>query len=107
MLLEHEGVLRSLDTVDDNGQTAFHWVCKQGNSKSAELLLDAGCNVAMRTSDGSTALMLAAQQGDEAVVQALLAEGAKEGINNKDTYGYTALMRAAQDAITIEYFRLK
>ena len=64
------------------------------NASMAKLLLEQGADVRAAEDDGSTALMLPAQGGHEAVAQLLLQHGADVAAANND--GATALMLAAQ-----------
>ena len=77
-------VLRLLLThgarVDDSEawrqQTALMWAAAEGNAAAARVLIEAGADVAARSSGGMTALLFAARSGDLDTVRALLAGGA-------------------------------
>jgi len=68
-----------------------------------ELLISKGAVVNHRASDGSTALMYAARNGDTEAVKALLRNGAT--VNIADSEGETALMKAAASSCTEETVR--
>ena len=57
-------------------QTALMWAAAEGNAAAARVLLDAGADVAARSSRGMTALLFAARSGDLDTVRALLTGGA-------------------------------
>jgi ankyrin repeat protein len=61
------------------------------------LLLDAGAPIDAADNRGRTALMIAAELGRGAVVEALLARGADRGIADKD--GKRALDLAANESV--------
>lgn len=54
--------------------SALYEACKEGDLARAKLLLAAGAEPACRDEQGQTPLMLAAEQGDVVLVQALLGE---------------------------------
>ena len=68
-----------------------------------ELLIAKGAEVNHRESDGRTALMYAAENGDTQAVNALLRSGAS--VNLADNEGETALMKAAASSCTEETVR--
>ena len=102
--------LRSLLTqgVDVNaaqgdGMTALHWAAYKVDVETAEILLYAGANVRAATRiNAMTPLILAAQTGSAAMIEALLENGADP--NLAMTTGTTPLMLAAAagiaDAVT-------
>jgi len=61
-------------------KTPLHWAAEKGHANVAALLLDAGADVELLTSWGSTALEGAAIMGSVAVADMLLAHGAT-GLN--------------------------
>jgi ankyrin repeat protein len=81
--------------------------CKRHDTPSrvqlVELLIAKGAEVNHRESDGSTALMNAAGNGDTPAVNALLRNGASVNIADKE--GETALMKAAASSCTEETVR--
>ncbi len=68
-----------------------------------ELLIAKGAEVNLRSSDGTTALMYAAGNGDTQAVNALLRNGAT--VNAADNDGETALMKAAASSCNEETVR--
>lgn len=81
--------------------------CKRDDTPSrvqlVELLIAKGAEVNHRESDGSTALMKAAGNGDTPALNALLRNGAL--VNLADNNGETALMKAAASSCTEETVR--
>ena len=66
-----------------------------GNLSKVRALLRKGIDVDAKDSVGATALMIASQNGYEAIVQTLLAKGAK--IDHQNKQGATALIIASQN----------
>ena len=65
-----------LHAVDRTGWSALHyaaWV--RGDVPTMSLLLDKGLDIKKKTHKGSTALMIATKNGNEAAVDFLLAKG--------------------------------
>ena len=58
------------------GQTALMWAAAEGNAAASRVLVEAGADVAARSSRGMTALLFAARKGDLDTVEALLDGGA-------------------------------
>ncbi|PRW20701.1 ankyrin repeat [Chlorella sorokiniana] len=78
-----------------NGATCIVAAAKGGSVECLQILLDGGADVSADVAaDGSTALMLAAQERHSAFVKALLQAGASPNTRNK--MGGTAAMFAAQ-----------
>ena len=71
---------------------------ENGLTQTVSELLDRGANVNAATSDGVTALMIAALNGHTETVDKLLARRAS--VNAVESNGYTALMIAAQNGHT-------
>jgi ankyrin repeat protein len=91
--------------ADRMGMNALHWATwwmrkegrpptREGQRRAAELLLTRGADANARTSDGTTALMMAAGLGDAEYVERLLAAGADPSARNND--GETAVDRAGR-----------
>ena len=59
-----------LEAKDARGNTAFLHACLQDSAEAVAALVEAGCDTAVTSSDGETGLMLAAQSGSAATVQA-------------------------------------
>ena len=74
LLLTHGGGLD--DSEAWRQQTALMWAAAEGNAAAARVLIEAGADVAARSSGGMTALLFAARSGDLDTVRALLAGGA-------------------------------
>jgi uncharacterized protein len=68
-----------------------------------ELLIAKGASVNLRSSDGTSALMYAARNGDTQAVNALLTNGAT--VDAADNQGETALMKAAASSCNEETVR--
>ena len=58
------------------GGTALHQAIIMGDSKSVELLVDAGADIRMKTLQGHSPTLLAAQCGHFEIAQFLLLRGA-------------------------------
>ena len=92
----------SVDMVNSHGWTALMYACAYGYSESAMLLISfrADAALAENTSDGRrTALMLAAREGMNAVVQCLVNQNAVY-IDAQSSLGKTALMYACENGHT-------
>ena len=77
-----------------DGMTALHWAAYRDDLEAARLLLDAGANVKAATRDQAiTPLIMAAKNGDAAMIGALLKAGADANLATTD--GMTPLMAAA------------
>ena len=53
----------SIDDGDYRSWTAFHVACASGNMNCVRLLINAGCNTALRNADGLTGWEVAAHMG--------------------------------------------
>ncbi|KAF7457193.1 putative bromodomain protein 1 [Cryptosporidium felis] len=87
----------SLDVkaTDLSLQTALFFACRDGNVKTAEFLIDKGCNVNHTDRVNQTALFYAARDGRFETVRLLLEKGADPNLS--DSVGQTALFYAARD----------
>ena len=83
------GMIKTLSEVDE----AFIIACAEGQEQAAKFLLTSGADKDLLTSDGSTPLCIAAQNGHFKVAQMLLAE--RVDVNKTGT-GATALYRASE-----------
>lgn len=90
-----------------NGQwTALHNAAASGSVESIELLLQAGGNVNVLSPNESTPLMMAARQGKEVAVRALLRHGANPALINQSGYnaaGYA--MKANRKELAYEIMK--
>lgn len=75
----------SLNTTDENNQTALHWAAKNGHDAVVKLLLDKGVNLYAKDTNNQTPLSLAAAGGHEAVVKLLLEKGARSDEKNSSS----------------------
>jgi uncharacterized protein len=83
-----------VNSAQGDGTTALHWAALKGNVELAKLLLYAGANPRSTTRLGAyTPLLMASKNGDAAMIETLLANGADA--NDKTTTGVTPLMFAA------------
>ncbi|KAJ1604796.1 ankyrin repeat-containing protein [Cryptosporidium canis] len=82
-------------STDFSLQTALFFACRDGNVKTAEFLIDSGCNVNHTDRVNQTALFYAARDGRFEAVRLLLNKGADPNLS--DNVGQTALFYAARD----------
>jgi uncharacterized protein len=83
-----------VNVATGDGMTALHWAAQNGVVDLAKMLLIAGANVRATTRlGGYTPLLMAATNGDAAMIQALVDGGARPGAANSN--GTTPLMLAA------------
>jgi ankyrin repeat protein len=83
-----------VNAAQGDGMTALHWAALKNDADLAQMLLYAGANIRATTRIGSyTPLVLAARNGNAAVMAPLVAAGAD--VNSKTANGTTALMLAA------------
>ena len=98
----HDSCVRTLLAADspiitgkEYGNSALSGAAQNGHTEIVKLLLKKGASSnAECTRNGATALHIAANHGQLACVQTLLAAGAK--VDSRDIDGATALLRAAQ-----------
>ena len=93
-----------IDGAQGDGSTALHWAAFNDDLETTKMLLAAGANVKVSTREGAiTPLFMAANNGNAAIIEALLKAGA--GANSVKSSGTTALMLAASsgsaDAVKI------
>ncbi len=82
-----------------DGTTALHWAVQANDLQLADMLLRAGAKPAAANKAGATPLLLAAQNGNAAMIERLLAAGADANAPLTKT-GDTALMMAARTGKT-------
>jgi len=93
-----------VNAAQPDGMTALHWAATRDDVELAQMLLYAGANVKATTRiNAYTPLLLAAKNGNRAVMDPLLKAGAD--VNARTSNGTTALMFAAAsgntDAVTV------
>lgn len=76
----------------------LHLACRRGSLDAVGALIDCGVDIEARDDIGATALMTAAEKGNDLVVSRLLAVGAN--VNAAEKYGETALVAAAREGNT-------
>src|ERR1051325_7650005 len=77
-----------------DGMTALHWAAMKNDADLAQTLLYAAANIRATTRIGAyTPLILAAQQGNAAVIEPLVKSGAD--VNGRTANGTTPLMLAS------------
>jgi ankyrin repeat protein len=81
---------------DDGGFTALMNTCFSGSLDIARVLIDAGADVNLKSTDGYTPLFLAVQEKHKPVIEYLLSKGARVDEKNGPD-GVTALMNACFD----------
>ncbi len=83
-----------VNSAEGDGMTALHWAAQKDDVELAKMLLYAGANVRATTRLGAyTPLLMAAKNGNTAMIEALTAAGADA--NTPTTNGATPLMMAA------------
>jgi ankyrin repeat protein len=84
-----------VNAAQADGMTALHWAAMKNDVQLADILLYASANVKATTRIGSyTPLILAAKNGNAAVLEPLLKNGSDA--NSRTANGTTALMLAAE-----------
>jgi len=92
MLLERKADPNAEDDVE--GFSALMWATHRVHVNCVRILVESKCNVSATTEWGWSALMDAAQQGNEKILTVLLEAKAK--VNQRETqYGRTSLLEAA------------
>ena len=79
--------LSNIDFKDENGYSALHYSCEQGNLKIAEILVKTNSNLNIRTNSEMTPLHLATKKGFFDITKLLIEHGAKINVvdNEKNT----------------------
>jgi len=85
-----------LNATEWDNATLLHDAVGQKHQDVALYLLDKGANVNAVTKEGLTALHMAAQNGDIAIITILLEPGRKTKIDPVDSKGWTPLDRAVK-----------
>jgi uncharacterized protein len=78
-----------------DGTTALHWAVRANDLEMTELLLGAGAKPSAANQSGATPMLLAAMNGNAAILERLIRAGADPNAPVSDT-GDTALMIAAR-----------
>lgn len=81
--------------IKDNGGTPLMLALASMNPKTAEILIAAGADVNLKTKDGTTALMMASEEGQAGIVKLLIDKGAD--VNAKTAKNHTALKLAKKN----------
>src|SRR5580704_6863803 len=68
-LLEHKA---DVNARQMDGTTALHWAVRADDRETAELLIRSGANVSVANRDGATPLLLAAVNGNAAMIETLI-----------------------------------
>ena len=86
-----------VNAIEPNkGQTAIMWAASEGNTAAAEMLIEFGADVKVKSKGGFTPLLFAVRNGHKETVQALLAHGANA--NDVAPDGTSALNMAVVNA---------
>ena len=83
-----------VNASEADGTTALHWAVRQDQVDAADLLIDAGADVAAENRYGVAPLLLACTNGSAIMIARLLDAGANP--NTASPQGETALMTAAR-----------
>ncbi|CAJ0544352.1 Ff.00g035730.m01.CDS01, partial [Fusarium sp. VM40] len=65
-----------------HNMSALHYACALGDQETAELLIDSGSEVDIKTDKGETPLILAIDVGSNSVAELLISRGADISLNN-------------------------
>jgi CHAT domain-containing protein/Tfp pilus assembly protein PilF len=82
----------NVDTKDENGWTALHWVVNFNQKELAEFLIKKGAKIDSKDNDNWTPLNYAVYKGHKNISKILIEKGASTNI--KDRYGKTPLHQA-------------
>ena len=96
ILLERGGI--DLNRRDAEGNTALHYVCREGYRDLAVLLLDKGADASLVNNRGETPLHAAARKGNREILARLLDAGADPDASDRE--GCTSLMRLIENRHT-------
>ena len=93
IFIERGGI--DLDRRDAEGNTALHYVCREGFRDLAVLLLDRGADPSLTNNRGGTPLHAAARKGNREILARLIDAGADpDAVDNE---GCTPLMRLLEN----------
>ena len=76
--------IKNKDYQDENGNTALHYACEEGNLKIVEILLGFKCNPNIKNSANNTPLHLSAKNGYFDISKKLLEFGAELNSENSE-----------------------
>lgn len=97
-LLPSKGTkLASITDANDQGHTALHLAAKNDQPAMIKLLLNSGAEIEARSDGGWTPLLMAAEAGSEAAIDALLTHSQSANVNARTSSGMTALHWAAEN----------
>ena len=96
LLLERGGI--ELNRRDAEGNTALHYVCRQGFRDLAALLLDRGADPSQANNRSETPLHTAARSGNREIIARLVEAGADPDASDRE--GCTPLMRLVENRRT-------
>lgn len=91
---------KSVDSVDQTGQTLLHLAISQGRADLVQLLLEFGPDIEAQNRSGSTPLETAAAAGEALIVELLLARRAITDKSHSSTWGGPIHMAATGATIT-------
>jgi ankyrin repeat protein len=94
VLLQNKEIRCGVDTKDNRGRTALHWVAENGNEAIARMLVEQGADISAEDKHKDTPLHCAARRVHETIVQMLIEKSASVKATNED--GQTALDLAAE-----------
>lgn len=89
--------LANIADTNDQGHTALHLAARNDQPAMIKLLLNSGANIEARSDGGWTPLLMAAEAGSEAAIDALLTHTQSANINARTSSGMTALHWAAEN----------
>lgn len=93
---EDEEARARVDARDNDGHTALHWACYQGDALSVELLLKAGASPLATDDAGLSPLHWAAVKGNAACIEAVAKAGGSALARMRDGQGKTPRELARQ-----------
>jgi len=89
--------LATISDTNEQGHTALHLAAKNDQPAMIKLLLNSGANIEARSDGRWTPLLMAAEAGSEAAIDALLTHTQSANVNARTSSGMTALHWAAEN----------